>query len=132
MNEAETEAPSVRDEETAYMDRVLVTWSYWVWTVSSDLGYPEAGNIWGLSKPSTPRKELNLDDDQLLLVDQAIAKLPWRTGRKVIFVEYFQEDAQEAKARRFNLSRWSYRRKLDALQYELYQALMPAIESWRL
>lgn len=121
-----------KTDEIEYMDRVLVTWSYWAFTVSSALGYPEAGNIWGLKRPGSRPTELNLDDDKLLSVDQSIAKLPWRTGRKVIFVEYFVGDPQEVKAKRFNLSRSGYRRKLDVLRYDLYQSLMPAIEDWRL
>ena len=123
---------STSDDETKFMDRVLVAWSSWAHVTSKKLGYPACGDIWGLYKPPVDRRELKLTDDQLVLVDQAVAKLPWRTGRKVLFVEYWLEDPQEVKAKRFNQTRYTYRRKLDILRYDLYQSLMPDVEAWRL
>lgn len=119
-------------EEVDYMDRVLVAWSHWAWNRASELGFPQSGVLWGLKEPAHSKADLNLDDDQFVLVDQRIARLPYRTGRKVIFVEYFIGEPLEVKAKRFNLSRRSYCRRLDVLRYDLYQSCMPQIEAWRL
>lgn len=127
----ESDEARVSEDEVTFMDRVLVSWSLWAWRTSSGLGYPECGNIWGLKKPGVDRRELILEDDRLLLVDRQVARLPWRTGRKVIFVEYFQHEPQGVKAKRFNLSVRSYRRRVMDLQQGLYNDLMPTIEAWK-
>jgi hypothetical protein len=121
---------TVSADELKYMDRAVVTWTYWAWEHSDRLGYPEAGNIWGLFKPEARRFELALDDSKCAQIDRQIARRPWRK-RKMIFVEYWLHEPQEQKARRFQLPRTTYRDRLDDLLRDLYKDMMPGIEDWR-
>lgn len=120
----------ITDDDVKYMDRAVVTWTYWAWANSMKLGYPEAGNIWGLVKPEARKFELALDDWQCALIDKRIAKMPWRK-RKMVFVEYWLHEPQEMKARRFSIPRTTYRDRLTELMKEMYLGLMPGIEDWR-
>lgn len=120
----------VTADDLKYMDRAVVTWTYWAWAHSNRLGYPEAGNIWGLFKPEARNFELALEDTQCAQIDRQIARRPWRK-RKMVFVEYWLHEPQEQKARRFQLPRTTYRDRLDELLRDLYKDLMPGIENWR-
>jgi hypothetical protein len=120
----------VTADEVKYMDRAVVTWTYWAWANSNRLGYPEAGSIWGLFKPEVRHFELALDEAQCALIDKQIARRPWRK-RKMIFVEYWLHEPQELKGRRFGLPRTTYRDRVDDLLKDLYRDLMPGIEDWR-
>ena len=128
----ESVADAIFSEQSKYMDRVLTTWAIWTHTKSVRLGYPQAGNIWGLVTPmQEPRKfELSMTDDQMQQVDHAIAQKPWRL-RMMVFVEYCLHEPQEVKGRRFGLKRTTYRDQLDRLRVNLYEELQPAIDSWR-
>lgn len=122
-----------RAEKIRYMELAVAAWSNWAHRRSVNLGFPQAGDLWGINKPDQAKlTELDLDDDQLMLIDRQITKLPYRNGRKIIFVEFFTYATQETKAQRFGLSRWAYKRRLESLLYELYQSCMPDIEQWRL
>lgn len=120
--------------DVQFMDDVLEAWALDAHQQSVRLGYPEAGNIWGLMAPVTHRWVLNLDAQQLMIVDRQIVKLPWRDRdlrcRKAIFVEYFSRDPQGIKAQRFGLSVRTYHRRLKELQQYLYDQLSPGIEEW--
>lgn len=119
-------------DETEFMHRVLLSWALWAYQQQEQLGYQQCSTIWGVKEPGKVKKELNLDDDQLVKVDIAVAKLPFRGGRKFIFVDYWQHEPQEVKAKRFNMIRRDYEKRLDDLRQGLYNDLMPEIESWRL
>lgn len=120
------------DDETKFMHRVLLSWALWAYQQKEGLGYQQCSTIWGVKEPVKRKKELNLDDDQLVKVDIAVAKLPFRGGRKFIFVDYWEHEPQEVKAKRFNMIRRDYEKRLDDLRQGLYNDLMPEIELWRL
>lgn len=130
----ETIVEDYDSEDVAFMERVLEVWSLDAHDNAVRLGYPEAGNVWGIVTPVARRRILNLDQKQLIVVDREIAKLPWRDRelrcRKLVFVEYFSHEHQHARAKRFNVSVRTYFRRLKSLQQHLYNQLCPAIEAW--
>lgn len=118
-----------------FMDRVLEAWAIDAHEQATQLGYPEAGNIWGIVRPVENRKILQLEGKELMLVDAKVVALPWRSltmkCRKLVFTEYFSHDPQGVKAQRFAVSVRTYYRRLNELQQKLYDDLQPDIQRWR-
>jgi len=130
----ETAVEDYDDDDVAFMDRVLEAWAIDAHEHAAKLGYPEAGNIWGIISPVASRKILNLDERQLMAVDREVVQLPFRAVtlrcRKLIFVEYFSHDPRGIKAQRFSVSVRTYVRRLKSLQQHLYNRLSPGIDQW--
>lgn len=126
---AESQRSAVSIANVAFMDNVMVSWAIDAHTNAVKLGFPAAGVLWGMSKPGR-RWLVNLDPPKLMAIDRQISALPYRTGRKVIFVEYFIQEPRDFKARRFGISRRQYERRLDDLLESIYDLLRPGIDSW--
>lgn len=127
----DSRAPVGNEDEIAFGYRLAYSYVRWANRRSEFLGYPQCGNILGLYKPAQRTGELQLDDDQMVLIDRSYTRMSWRE-RKIMYIEFFVYETQEQKAKRFNLSRRNFRRRVDEVMLELYQSLMPESEAWRL
>ncbi len=117
--------------EPGFIDQVLIGWAAWARNDGIDLRPTCAGDLWQIQAIIEARDYvLVLTDDSFLLVDQRVAILPGRL-RAIIFVEYMDDGSKALKLRSTGLSRTAYRERLQAAQWSLYSALLPALDNWR-
>lgn len=129
----ETEAPIGNEDEIAFGYRIAYTWARWAHEeYSYALGVQQA-RIWGYKPPVKGKHgELALSEDDMMIIDRSVTRWTWRE-KKMVFVDFFQDETQEQKAKRFNCeSRRTYRRRVDQIMLELYDSLHPKSEDWRL
>lgn len=130
MNDDPTFDEDTDQGDIAYCEQVMWCWAVWANGNAVRLGYPEAGNIWGLSKPAERKWYLNLTDDHLLMVDRIVVKLPWRPERKLIWLHFFSRRPKRLKCQYYALSGDEYDAKIEELLARIYAQLRPSIDSW--
>lgn len=117
------------------MSDVMIAWRMDAYRAAIKLGYPQAGNIWGMKTPITNRWVLDLTEDQLMLVDRrVVAPLPWRSrnfrSRKFVFIQTSYGEPQRIRAMRMGISRRTYDRWWKEFLLYAFDALCPEIEIW--
>ncbi len=119
-----------REPEISFVDKVLAAWASWSRCSGIDLRPIHAGKVLGIKFVYEPRYQLPLNDDELLLVDRGIARLP-APLRLVVATEYVRSAGpQEQKARNLGLTRAAYRLRLYRAQWGIFVALCPSVELW--
>ena len=117
-------------EIVGFMHRVCVTWASWAYAEQDKLGVKAITRIWVI-KPPLRKRALDLTDEQLEIVDKKIAQLTSRE-RNMLHDEYLHRLPMWQKTRRYNLELKAYQKRINQLLVDLYYALMPDSEEWRM
>lgn len=123
---------TLNKEEIEYMDRAVEAWAQWSYG-SERLNAKCAAAVLGIKTEDRKSEVLALTDDQLTDVDRQIAKLP-PFRRRLLRVHYCssEDEPMERRYRRVGLDDTRYKATLRRTLQDLYNALMPEIERWRL
>jgi hypothetical protein len=116
--------------ETEFAHQMLVAWAAWVYG-GGKLNVRSCSRVLDMATSELAGHK-SFSEDQLLLVDRAIAQLPLKMQR-VINIHYRSSEDEPMTRRylRVGLSRLQYRTLLVQVQGSLYARLMPEVDEWR-
>jgi hypothetical protein len=117
-------------DEVEFAHKLLVAWAAWIYGAGR-LGCGTYGDVLDLPQ-SELKGHMDLDDDQLLMIDHAIAQMSDRM-RRLVFVHYCSSEDEPMGNRyaRLSCTRLEYRTRMTAMHAALYQRLMPYVDRWR-
>lgn len=126
---AQAQADTDSTPEMHYADLMLIAWAAWSYG-GGKLNACSYSDLMELGCKLIGHIDLN--EDQLLAIDRARARLPSRM-RNLIDVHYRSSDDEPMSRRyvRVGYGRTEYRMQIKAAQAALYALLMPAVVRWQ-
>lgn len=116
--------------ETDFAHELLLAWAAWVYGAGK-LNMRSSAEV--LNMPTSElRGHKILTEEQLLAIDQAIARLPLPM-RRLINVHYRSSEDEPMSRRylRLGCTRIEYRTLMRGMQAALYALLRPSVDAWR-
>jgi hypothetical protein len=116
--------------ETDFAHQLLLAWAAWVYGAGK-LTMRSAGDVLNMPISEVSAHRI-LTEDQLLMIDKAICRLP-QPMQRLITVHYRSSEDEPMTKRysRLGCTRIEYRTLLHSMQSALYALLRPEIDGWR-